>query len=275
MSFLSRHGATVWPIALCGVAGIGIVDFVSGAELRVYPLYFGPVSLVAWHRGRFGAIIIAIYSAACWFVSNYLAGMQFSHPGLWIANTATHGASFAFVAVLIARLREAVARERALSRTDPLTALLNTRAFYTEAMRVLATARRTGRPVTIAYLDLDNFKTVNDRAGHKAGDDLLRAVATAMAGAVRPSDLLARVGGDEFALLLPETGIDGASPTLERLLTTVTAAVAGQHAVTCSIGAVSFTRPPEDIEVMVQLADARMYDAKVAGKSRVVLRAAS
>lgn len=93
-----------------------------------------------------------------------------------MANTLVQGTSFAVVGLLVARLRGALARERALSRTDPLSGLLNSRAFHEEAVRLSAIYRRAARPLTIAYVDLDNFKLINDTHGHNAGDERLRTI---------------------------------------------------------------------------------------------------
>lgn len=267
-----RRKWPVWIEAALAIVVIGGIDYFSGVELRVFPLYYLPISLVAWHRGRTGAVIAAALCALSWDVSNLLAGLRFSHPGLWVANTLLHGASFAIVGLLIATLRAALTSERRLSRTDPLTSLLNRRAFYEEATGVLAVCRRKGRPVTVAYMDLDNFKVVNDRLGHEAGDDLLRRVAELLGRSIRPGDFCARLGGDEFAILLPEVGLHHAAVTLERLRSSLASTFgSGPDSVTCSIGGVTFITVPESVEEMVQQADSRMYQAKTTGKNRVHL----
>ncbi|MDA1081722.1 MAG: diguanylate cyclase [Gemmatimonadetes bacterium] len=185
---------------------MGAFDYGSGTEIRVYPLYFLPISLLAWHAGRAGGAVAAVLCAASWLLSNSLAGMEFSSRTILVVNVAVTGASFLFVGLLIAKLRSVLAHTRALSRTDPLTLLRNSRAFFEDSAPLLALCLRTGRPLTVAYLDLDNFKTVNDARGHQAGDALLKDVAAAIRDALRPSDLCARLGGDEFAVLLPELG---------------------------------------------------------------------
>ena len=262
----------VWIGGIVGVLVIGVVDYVSGAELRVFPLYYAPITLVAWHHGRRGALVVATLSAVSWFASNYLAGLTFSHASLWVANTIVQGASFAIVGVLIASLREALVRERGLNRLDPLTSLMNTRAFYEEAGRALATCRRKERPVTIAYIDLDNFKDVNDKLGHQAGDELLRKVGQLLQTCLRPSDLTTRLGGDEFGILLPETGPQQAEATIERIHSLLENRFAATgEGVTSSIGAVTFMTVPEDVEAMVHQADIRMYAAKNTGRNRVHL----
>lgn len=262
----------VWIAGVLGVALIGVLDYFSGYELRVFPLYFAPVSLVAWYRGRSGALIVAALSAASWFGSNFFAGLHYANPGIWVANTLVQGSSFAIVGVLIATLRAALKREQGLSRIDPLTSLLNSRAFYEEAGRLLSLCRRKKHPVTVAYLDLDDLKSVNDIHGHQAGDALLRRFAEVLHASIRPSDLAARLGGDEFAILLFEVGPDAAATTLERLRSLLADTSASSPCpATASIGAVTFLTPPDNVEQMIHYADVRMYAAKTEGKDRIRL----
>jgi hypothetical protein len=137
----TENRAAIWLGSLAGIAAVGLVDYATGTELRVYPLYFGPIALLAWHAGLPGAVCGAALSAAAWVCFNTLAGMRFTTDVMWAANTAVHGTSFVVVGLLIARLRNALAKARELSRTDPLTLLRNSRAFYEDTVPLLPTAR--------------------------------------------------------------------------------------------------------------------------------------
>ena len=259
-------------LVLGGILLIAVADGFSGVEVRTFPLYYAPISLAAWYFGRAGSVAAASLCALAWLGSNYLAGMQFSHPAIWVTNTFVQGASFTIVGLLVASLKLALSRERALSRIDPLCRLLNSRAFYEDSDRLLALCRRGKRPVTLAYLDIDNFKAVNDARGHRAGDNLLCAVAQVLQSSIRSSDLAARLGGDEFAMLLPELGPDEARQTLERLRVALSQSAPDPScAATASIGAVTFMIAPDDVQAMVQMADSVMYSAKKDGKNRVHL----
>lgn len=265
----------VWVVAVLGIVVIGGIDYYTGVELRVFPLYYAPISLLAWHVGTRSALLAAALSAASWLVFNMLAGLQMSSLGIWVGNTLVQGASFATVGYLIATLKGALTRERQLSRIDSLTSLLNRRAFYEDAEWMLALCRRKGRPVTLAYIDLDNFKAVNDTYGHQAGDDVLCRVSAVLHASLRPSDLCARLGGDEFAVLLPEADADDAAVALERLRTLLSTTIASDPShITCSIGAVTFGSVPVSMDEMVRAADARMYAAKTEGKNRLHLETA-
>ena len=259
-------------LVFSGILLIAAVDFLSGFELRVFPLYYAPIALAAWSFGKGPAMLAACASAFGWLTANQLAGQQYSHSWIWAANTFVQGASFGIVGYLVAGLRLALTREQMLSRTDPLSGLMNHRAFYDESKRLLRLCRRGRRPVTLAYLDLDDFKAVNDLHGHLAGDDLLRAVGHALQSTVRLSDLAARLGGDEFAVLLPELGADEAGQAVTRIRDAITQVLRRAPApVTLSIGAVTWLAAPDDVETMVQKADSVMYAMKKEGKNRIRL----
>ena len=185
-------------------------------------------------------------------------------------NTFTQLSSFVLVALLVGRIGDRLGVERELSRKDNLTSLPNRRAFYELAEVLMAGARRSKRPFTLAYLDLDDFKVVNDQHGHHQGDRALRRAADVIRSATRSSDVVARLGGDEFVVYLPDTDPDAAQPMLERLRESLSTRQDGWP-ITASIGAVSFLEPPATLEEAVHDVDALMFRAKRAGKNRVLI----
>jgi len=262
-------------VTVLGVVAVGEVDFWSGVELRIYPLYYLPIAFAAWYLGRVWTVAAVGLSTVAWVASNYLAGLHYSAPGIWLFNTVMLISSFMVVGLLLAELKQALTHEKQLSRLDPLTSLMNARAFHEEAARILSVARRKKRPVTMAYIDLDDFKGVNDVHGHHEGDEMLRLVARAIRDTVRISDQCARMGGDEFVLLLPETGLDEARISLGRLSRALGDVLeSSPHPVTASIGAVVFDTVSDGVDAMIRAADRRMYMAKAAGKDRVVVERA-
>lgn len=272
MAIASRK-SVAFATVLGAIALIGVIDYVTGVEYRVYPLYFLPLSVSAWYLGRRATLAGATVCAFVWLGSNYLAGLHYSQPSIWVFNFLTQGTSFVVVGLLIATVRHSLVREAELSRTDQLTSLLNRRAFYEAAQHVLVIAARYGHPVTIAYIDIDDFKAVNDTLGHERGDTALRDAAELLRQCIRRGDVAARLGGDEFAVLLPETGADGAFALLERLRARLADALGRiPHPITVTVGAASFAVPPDDVEELVRVADETMYAAKSDGKNRVRLR---
>lgn len=155
-----------------------------------------------------------------------------------------------------------VERLEAMSRQDPLTGLLNRRAWDDHLTREIARVARTGRPLSIAVLDLDRFKAFNDAHGHLVGDQLLKAAASAWTGALRTSDVLARWGGEEFVVLMPETTSADARLVVARM------AGATPMDQTFSAGIATVTAGV-DADALVAAADAAVYRAKAAGRDRI------
>ena len=156
--------------------------------------------------------------------------------------------------------------------TDELTGLANRRRFLTQLETEVARSRRSGSPLAIVLSDLDDFKQVNDKYGHEAGDRVLSAFADIMREVVRDVDLPVRLGGEEFAVLLPDTDLAGAVNLGERIRSTLAAAVIASDAdrirVTASFGVSCFPVAVAAEDLLVD-ADRRLYDAKRRGKNRV------
>jgi diguanylate cyclase len=162
-------------------------------------------------------------------------------------------------------------------REDHLTGALNRRGFDEAFERETARARRTGHSLCVALLDLDNFKHVNDRYGHRAGDEALVHLAQVVKATIRPNDIVARYGGEEFLILLPEAALSEAEAVLVRLQRDLTKRFFLHNneriLVTFSAGVTEWA-PHEDQAAVIARADAAQYEAKVSGKNRVVTAAA-
>lgn len=258
---------TVFLLGALAVGAIGVVDWATGVELRIFPLYFVPVSVVCWRVGRRAGVSFAVLSAIAWELANALAGMDRVGFLVLVWNTGVQLLSFLVVALLMAELRERLEREKALSRKDSLTGLANAQAMHERAALEVERARRWGRPLTVAWVDLDNFKSVNDTFGHATGDEVLRVAAGALATGLRSTDLATRVGGDEFVLLLPETDEEGARTVLEGARSRLEEEMRRRGwPVAASIGSVT-TDSPRDPAELLREADARMYEAKRAARA--------
>jgi diguanylate cyclase (GGDEF)-like protein len=153
---------------------------------------------------------------------------------------------------------------------DPLTRVLNARAFSDRLTQELNRNRRYRHPVSLLYLDLDNFKSLNDSRGHQTGDTVLRLVADAMRLAVRETDIVGRMGGDEFAVLMPETDGALADTVARRLNEGIKTAFPAAPVVSASIGIVSFDDTTATADDVLRRADQAMYEAKRSGKDQVV-----
>jgi diguanylate cyclase (GGDEF)-like protein len=178
--------------------------------------------------------------------------------------------AFLFITYFVSALRRSLEQERELARTDALTGVLNRRSYFEAADMEIKRARRHRHPFTVAYLDIDDFKEINDRSGHSAGDAALRAVAETVARNIREVDTVARLGGDEFALLLPETDEDAAEAVVARVSRSLDELTARERwPVSFSIGVVTWTTPPRTVDLMIKQADDTMYRVKNTGKNRI------
>lgn len=177
----------------------------------------------------------------------------------------------------IERLHSQAQRLATLANTDPLTQLANRRYLLEQLEREFDRALRYRRPLSLLYLDLDGFKTINDKYGHLFGDDVLRAAGKSMRAVLRSTDLMARIGGDEFAVLMPETNLEGAREATEKLRR---ALAAYSRQLEADIPPLSFCAGvsqvnPEDesIEDILKRADDAQYIAKESGKAKTMTEA--
>ncbi len=234
--------------------------------LEFSPFYLVPVSFFTWFVGKRTGFAAAGTSVIIGF---FITLRQI--PGsiaYW--DLVIRFALYVSSTLMISQLKMLYDRERQLSRLDPLTKIENRRAFFEAASRAKSFSERNDVPLSIAYLDVDSFKQLNDRFGHRTGDKILTAAAVAIRKALRPTDLVARLGGDEFAVLLPATDRGAADLVLSRICLEIDRAMQERGwPATVSIGAESFSAPFGSISEMLQAADAAMYAVKQSKKGRL------
>jgi diguanylate cyclase (GGDEF)-like protein len=193
----------------------------------------------------------------------------------WALYSVASSVGSAGLIILLARRVAAIDAERArataLSRNDPLTGLANRRAFDDFILDNFRLARRHSRPLALLMLDVDHFKRYNDTFGHPAGDEALRITARLLSMHARETDLVARIGGEEFAIVLPETDIAGALLLAGRIREEVEQSASYRSRMTVSIGAAGLTGDVEDTAQFIKGCDAALYQAKALGRNRVSL----
>ena len=265
-----RFPALVVALSLAAVLLIAAAKYYIGPGFTFLLLYLVPVFLVAWLAGRRSGLFVSVVSAAAYFYAEG-AGHGFeSRPLIPLFNFAMRLSAFLFITYFVSALRRSLDHERELARTDALTGVLNRRSFFETADMEIRRARRNRHPFTVAYIDIDDFKEINDRSGHGAGDAALRAVAETVARDIREIDTVARLGGDEFALLLPETDEAAARVVVARVRRSLNQITARERwPVSFSIGVVTWTTPPRTVDTMIKQADDTMYQVKNTGKNRI------
>jgi diguanylate cyclase (GGDEF)-like protein len=248
----------------------GLINYWAGPDLSFTLFYLLTVSFVAWLVGRRAGIFMACASALTDFTTQELMAHFNAHPVLPYVNALTGLGAFLFVAYFISALRRSLEHERELARTDDLTGLLNRRSFMEAANREIVRARRFLHPFTVVYMDVDNFKAVNDHYGHTTGDMVLRTVGQTIKQNLRELDVIARLGGDEFVILMPETDDTAARAVVRRMQQNLAAMSAREHwPISFSIGVVTWITPPRTVDFMLKQADDAMYAIKNSGKDHI------
>jgi diguanylate cyclase (GGDEF)-like protein len=271
--------ALLWTLGAVGIGGSAILwglarRLPASAIHAGVLLASGLIALLAWRTASPVGIVglgpalvaLALFSAhffplaqARWHVTVLVVAAS---AGAWAAAPSGFLVQWAVLVVSVAAIAEVQGRFirhlRTAAATDPLTGVANRRAWESEAQRNLARASRTGEPVSFAILDLDDFKEVNDQAGHSAGDALLRELTARWSHRLRGADLLGRYGGDEFVLCLPGTDEDGARELLEQL--------EESHEFAWSAGT-AVARAGDTLDSVLARADADLYQQKRAGRA--------
>ncbi len=264
-----QNNSTLWLMIIGSLLGLGVIDYLSGFEISFAFFYVFPVALSSWALGRSAGRWIAVASALVWQASNLLAGEQFSSLWILLWNTLTRLGFFLVISVLLTEIHTLLRNESILSRTDHLTGILNRRAFFEVAGQELQKLKNSRQPLTVIYADLDKFKNVNDTLGHQVGDRLLRKVAEILTLQLRGMDIVSRVGGDEFAVLLPATDQDAGRRVAMRLFRAEHEEMQQEHwPITFSAGILTCSSPPSNVDDLLHLADQLMYGAKKEGKDK-------
>jgi diguanylate cyclase (GGDEF)-like protein len=250
------------------ITALGVLDYMTGPDLSLFIFYLVPVSLATWFAGPAAGIALSVLSAVAWSLADTLSFHADRHAAVPYWNLFMELSSFFLASSVLAGLRSSMEREQKLGRIDYLTGAVNSRYFAELADREIQRALRYRHIFTAAYLDLDNFKTVNDNKGHQEGDRVLKLVVSTIFDSVRTTDIVARLGGDEFIILLPETDSDMARTAIEKIREKLLALMtANNWPVTFSFGLVTFDSAPQSVHHLVKLTDAVMYEVKNSGKN--------
>ena len=275
--FSPRSKVTVAAVSFLVLSFLGYIDYKSG-DYSLIVFYLVPVSLVAWFVSRPAGLAFCVLTLLTRFAADQSSSLFVLHrsASLHYWNMVIEFLFLLIMSVLFSTLRSTLEKEKTLASTDSLTGTLNRRSFFDLAEYELHRSRRYKQPFTVAYIDIDNFKMINDCLGHHIGDELLITVVSTISAHIRSTDILARLGGDEFVLLLPETHAEAGRVFLEKLHSNMQSAMDGKNwPVSFSIGAISYADTPDSIDLVVQQADALMYEVKHSGRNRLLFKDAN
>lgn len=274
----------------------GRLYFFLGSRSSALPLplaglaYFGVLIVSIWHGGRAGLALTFILVAFHLWIFSASNDQSAQSPELRLVYNATLAMIAivpGYLADLNRQLESAIqVKDKAeaelksknqelewLARRDPLTELLNRRAFYDYAEKIFALSRRHNHIFGVILLDLDLFKRINDNHGHAAGDQALKQVSACIRSITRKEDLVARFGGEEFVVLLPETALAGTETLAGKLKSAVAALsfefASGKTSITASFGATALRPEDQDLDAVIARADGAMYKGKELGRDQI------
>jgi diguanylate cyclase (GGDEF)-like protein len=266
----SRKSLFAWSLGLLVL--MGALDSVTG-NYSFTLFYLIPIFFAAWFVGSLAGVSVCIGS----FFSSLLANpyryvlRHYSHPTYYYWDLFLEFTYLLLMSLMFSALKERFNLEREMSRVDPLTGALNRRALMELATYEIAQCSRHLRSLNIAFIDLDNFKLVNDRMGHAEGDKVLCEVVAAFGEILRKTDVIARVGGDEFVIMLPETDEESAGAVIRKVRENLLASMARNGwPVTFSIGFITYESPSCPVEEMIAKADRLMYSIKNTHKNDII-----
>jgi diguanylate cyclase (GGDEF)-like protein len=242
---------------------IGIADLLAPGQVSLAVFNVIPLFVATMRLGRKAGLPLATIAAFSWFLSEVVHREAHGLSTLFGWDLTSRLLFFWVIAELAHQLRKALELARHEGRTDPLTGLLNRRAFFEHAEAALRSSRESSEPLAVAYVDIDDFKTVNDTLGHETGDTLLRALGHTLRGSARRGDVVARLGGDEFAVLLLSTGLVEARAVgckLEALIAETLASTKISAGASIGVSVASGGTP--NVDALLHAADSAMFHAK-------------
>jgi diguanylate cyclase (GGDEF)-like protein len=249
------------------MVSIFALDLADGAKVWLHVLYVFPIAAIAYYCERALPVgIIVGISLALQLLT--LVAYEIPAPAI-LFNTVVALTSAVMIVAFARSARVSIVRSEAMAITDALTQLHNRRGFESTLTVEIARQRRHGGALSLAVLDLDRFKELNDRRGHEAGDQALRLLGDVLRNGTRPCDSTARIGGDEFVIVMPKTPQADCALLCCNLSTAIIERMASAgFAITASIGFATFEKAPDSIWAALQRADQAMYGVKARRRPR-------
>ncbi|RPI92956.1 MAG: GGDEF domain-containing protein [Chloroflexi bacterium] len=268
---LENGNPLFWTVTgIVWVGLLGLADYLTGNEITFSLFYLAPIVLVTWGVNQAAGLLLSFLSALALLGAELAAGQKHSSPGIHFLNTLLPTIFFVIITYLVSELQRSRKEAQLAARTDFISGAVNRRYFDELLQMEIDRIRRYPHPITMVYIDIDNFKLVNDLFGHKIGDEVLRCIASELKSQLRSTDTIARVGGDEFALLLPSAHQLQAEVVLAKVRVHLEQEMRRRNfPVTFSMGVVTCLTPPHSAEQIINMADELMYEVKNSTKDDV------
>ena len=272
-TFDERSARLIWRLSLLSSLVIAAVAFVTEIYIYLEPFLVLPIVFASWYGSNRAGVFLALITSVVLAVSReWLSASTFSLQSV-IFDGLSHLIAYSILAILITNFRSVHRVEVVAADTDNLTGLNNPRSFYVELSNELLRSKRFKRIFSLAYIDIDNFKNINDSLGHSIGDELLVEVAKCLKSSLRATDTISRLGGDEFVCLLPETGDKDVKNLFSKVKKLLSERMQSHSwPVGFSVGVVTFETLPADVKQAISVADDLMYSVKKDNKNNTVYK---
>ena len=257
-------------IVLSATFFISYIDYITGTRISLSVFYLIPVALALFLSGRTFGILTSILCSVIWLLQEDTEVFKPSDIYFTIWDLSIKIIFFLLFTLLIDTLLKALNRIKMLSFHDPLTKAANRRYFEEFSNNLIKRAFRDIVPLTLIYFDCDNFKELNDTFGHHAGDEALKKISNIVINNIRPDDIFARMGGDEFAMIIYGLSYENANNVIKRITDEINIEMGkNKWSITLSIGAVTYHIFNLTVDEMVKEADSLSYEVKKSGKNNI------
>ncbi len=254
------------------IAIVGIADYYTGDKIDTCVFYIIPMFIATWSMGLVAGLIVCFFCVIIMIITNVLLVQYKISMFIVYWNEAIRSTFFLILIFLLARLKSILGHEKRMARVDFLTQTANTRSFYEFIQYEIDRSQRYHYPISFIYMDIDNFKDINDRFGHIVGDNFLKAVAKIIKKNIRTNDIVARLGGDEFGILLPETNTQQLKIVSQKIYKLLLAQRKRTFKfITFSLGGVTCQGTTCSINELIKRADKLMYSVKKNIKNKIAL----
>jgi diguanylate cyclase (GGDEF)-like protein len=254
------------------VLGLGWIDVQMGTEVALTVFYLIPIVVSTWFVNENAGVAVSLAGGVlAAYDSEVLSGLIYRDFMIGAWATLSRLVFFLGTVWLVGELHRSMESIRKMAMTDSLTGVYNARAFFDFLQKEVERSHRYKHPISLMYLDLDNFKMINDTLGHRIGNSALEIVAGTLKNSVRSTDIVARLGGDEFAVLLPETEQEAARAIAERAQENMVKGMKVNHwPLTFSVGLSTCREELCTADELIQVADDLMYQVKRSGKNGIL-----
>lgn len=250
---------------ICFLVTLSIVllGFFVNHFAMIEPLLLIPIVVLSWYGSRVAGIILSVFIVSITLFINVIAIDSFTFSGESIIYVLLRLTTYILVSLLVINYRRVHNSEFVMASTDSLTGLSNSRSFYLDLANEILRSIRYKHVFSLSYIDIDNFKKINDSIGHLKGDELLISVANCLVSSLRKTDIIARLGGDEFSVIFPETSQAEVKSAFAKASEELrTKMLSKGWNVSFSVGIVTFETLPTDLKEAMKIADELMYSVK-------------